>query len=108
MNASPFSLDTNPPAYVIKKTNAVRKVRPMNATIEAMMRRASVRRYQPDMPSDEVMETIVRAGRQAPFATQCYSLLLSREAKKHPFNAPLYFIVCVDFHKFDRIMARRG
>jgi len=80
----------------------------MSSAISAMMQRASVRSYKPDVPSDDVIETLVRAGQQAPFATQAYSLLLSREASRHPFHAPLYFLVCVDLHKFDRIMARRG
>ncbi|MCD4829282.1 MAG: nitroreductase family protein [Candidatus Cloacimonetes bacterium] len=76
--------------------------------IEAMLSRASVRRYKPAVPADDVIEAVALAGRQAPFATQSYSVLLSREPERHPFNAPLYFIVCVDFHKFDRIMQRRG
>jgi hypothetical protein len=50
----------------------------------------------------------VRAGQQAPFAYQLGSLLLSRDIKKNPWNAPLYFIICVDSHRFERIMQRRG
>jgi nitroreductase len=40
-----------------------------NPTIEILRSRRSVRRYKPDQPSDEVIETIVRAGQQAPFTS---------------------------------------
>ncbi len=50
----------------------------------------------------------MRAGQQAPFATQCYSILLSRDRRHNRWEAPLLFTICVDSHKFERIMARRG
>ena len=37
-----------------------------NAVIDAIMERKSIRKYTKQMPSDEVIETIVRAGQQAP------------------------------------------
>jgi nitroreductase len=79
-----------------------------NPVIEAMLRRKSIRSYTDEVPSDEVLETIVRAGQQAPFASQLGSLLFTRDQENNPFKAPLYFIVCVDAHKWERIMARRG
>lgn len=72
-----------------------------------MLEHKSIRRYEEDVPSDEVIETIVRAGQQAPFASQAYSVLLSREIKRNPFKAPLLFTICVDYHKFELIMAKR-
>ncbi|MBN2149149.1 MAG: nitroreductase family protein [Anaerolineales bacterium] len=77
-----------------------------NPVIEAMMNRKSIRKYKKDMPSDEVIETVVRAGQQAPFAYQLGSLLLSR-GKKHPFGAPLLFTICVDSHRLETVMAQR-
>ncbi len=77
-----------------------------NPVIDVMLRRRSVRKYTDQKPSDEIIETIVRAGQQAPFAAQLCSLLLSR--KKAPFGAPLWFTVCVDMHRMELIMARRG
>ncbi len=59
------------------------------------------------MPSDEVIEAIVRAGQQAPFAFQCYSVLLSRKVEQNPYKAPLLFTICLDPHKFELIMAKR-
>ena len=77
-----------------------------NPVIEAMLNRKSVRKYSDRKPTDEEIETIVRAGQQAPFASQLCSLLLSR--KKAPFGAPLWFTICVDMHRMELIMAKRG
>ena len=77
-----------------------------NPTIEAMLNRKSVRKYTDQKPDSEVIETVVRAGQQAPFAAQLCSLLLSR--KKAPFGAPLWFTICVDMHRMELIMAKRG
>ena len=79
-----------------------------NPIIDAMLNRKSIRKYTDETPSDEVIETIVRAAQQAPFAGQFGSLLLSRKREKNPFHAPLSFIVCVDSHKFETIMAERN
>jgi nitroreductase len=79
-----------------------------NPVIETMLNHKSIRKYTDEMPSKEVIETIVRAGQQAPFAFQCYSLLLSRNQKKNPYKAPLLFTICVDPHKFELIMAKRN
>lgn len=79
-----------------------------NPIIEAMLNRKSIRQYNDESPPDEVIASIVRAGQKAPFASQLYSLLLSRNKDRHPFKAPLLFTICVDFHKLERIMARRN
>ena len=80
---------------------------PSNPVIDTMLSHRSVRKYKKDQPTDEVLETIVRAGQQAPFASQLYSVLLSRK-KKAPFGAPLWFTICVDFYKVERFMKLRG
>jgi FMN reductase (NADPH) len=79
-----------------------------NPTIDLMLRRKSIRKFTEERPSDEMIETVVRAGQQAPFAYQLGSLLLSRHVEKNPFQAPLYFIICVDLHRFEEIMRRRN
>ncbi len=79
-----------------------------NLVIETMLSHKSIRKYDDKMPSDEVIKTIVRAGQQAPFATQRYSILLSRNRKQNPYKASLLFTICVDSHKFELIMARRN
>ncbi len=78
-----------------------------NPTIQVLLNRRSVRRFKPDLPGDEVIQTIVRAGQQAPFASQLYSVLLSRKQRAR-FGAPLLFTICVDLHKLERLMALRG
>ncbi len=75
--------------------------------ITTMLNRKSIRRYTPEVPTDEIIQTIVRAGQQAPFAGQMGSLLLARN-KPNPFDAPLLFTICVDLHRLELIMARRG
>lgn len=77
-----------------------------NPIIETMLSRKSVRKYTNEKPTDEAIMTIVRAGQQAPFASQLCSVLLTR--KKAPFGAPLWFTICVDMHRMELIMAKRG
>lgn len=79
-----------------------------NAVIQTLLAHKSIREYSDEVPPDGVVETVVRAGQQAPFAYQAYSVLLSRNRKRNPWRAPLLFTICVDFHKFGLIMERRG
>jgi nitroreductase len=79
-----------------------------NLVIQTMLDHKSIRKYKNDMPSDEVIKTVVRAGQQAPFAYQAYSVLLSRKKERNPFHAPLLFTICVDYHKFQLIMKKRN
>lgn len=79
-----------------------------NPVIETMLNRKSIRQYKDESPSDEIIASIVRAGQQAPFASQLCSLLLSRNKEKNPFGAPLLFTICVDFHRMELVMARRN
>lgn len=79
-----------------------------NPVIQAMMNRKSIRNYKEERPSAEVIETVVRAGQQAPFAMQLGSVLLAPEGAKNPFNAPLFFLILFDCHRYEKIMAARG
>jgi len=78
-----------------------------NPVIKVLFNRKSVRKYTRRQPGDDVIEAVVRAAQQAPFAAQLYTVLLDRK-KRHPFGAPLLFTFCVDMHKLELIMARRG
>ncbi|MFW6269828.1 MAG: nitroreductase family protein [Bacillota bacterium] len=78
-----------------------------NNVIETMLNHKSVRSYTDESPSNEKIEEIIRAGQQAPFVSQMYSVLLSRK-KNIPFGAPLLFTICVDIHKLERIMEARN
>jgi FMN reductase (NADPH) len=79
-----------------------------NPTINAMMNRKSIRKFTDRDVTEEELETVARAGQQAPFAYQLCSVLLSRKRKRHPFNAPLLFTICVDSHRHELMMAERG
>ena len=46
-----------------------------NPIVDSLLDHKSIRRYTDEMPSDEVLETVVRAGQQAPFASQLYSVI---------------------------------
>jgi len=78
-----------------------------NPIIEAMLSRKSIRKYTEEMPADEVIQAVVRAGQQAPFAAQLCSVLLTRK-KGVPLGAPLLFTICVDLHRMELIMSKRG
>ena len=62
-----------------------------NPVIETLLSHKSIRKYKSDMPPENVIRTIVRAGQQAPFASQAYSIILSRDRERHPYKAPLLF-----------------
>ena len=78
-----------------------------NPLIGTMLNRKSIRKYTDEMPSEEVIQAVVRAGQQAPFATQLGSVHLTRK-KGVPFGAPLLFTICVDLHRMELIMEKRG
>jgi nitroreductase len=80
----------------------------VNQVIQTMLEHRSIRKYKEEAPTDETVQMIVRAGQQAPFASQYYSALLSRDRKRNPFKAPLLFTICVDSNKFERIMEKRN
>lgn len=79
-----------------------------NPVIECLTGRKSIRSYTDRIPTDEEVETVVRAGQQAPFAMQMGSLILNRDPENNPFKAPLLFTVCADVHRMELVMARRG
>jgi nitroreductase len=78
-----------------------------NPIIDTMLNRKSIRKYTGEMPPEEVIQAVVRAGQQAPFASQLCSVLLTRK-KGAPFGAPLLFTICVDLHRMELIMSKRG
>ena len=71
------------------------------------MSRKSVRKYTDRKLSKDELDVIVRAGQQAPFASQLYSVLYSTEGPI-AFHAPIWFVICVDAYKVERFMKLRG
>lgn len=79
-----------------------------NAVLETLAAHRSIRRYTPDVPSDEVVKAIVRAGQQAAFSGQLAGVILTRDEKKNPWNAPLLFTLCIDMARMEAVMAKRN
>jgi len=79
-----------------------------NEVIRTLMSRKSIRKFKLDVPSKQIVATVVRAGMQAPFASQACSVVLLRDRKKNAFNAPLMFVVCADIHRVELFMRERG
>lgn len=79
-----------------------------NETIDLLLGHRSIRKYTNEPVSQEMLDTICAAGQQAAFAHQCYSVVISRDASKHAFNAPIHCIICVDVHKLELVMQQRG
>lgn len=80
----------------------------MNETIRSLTSHRSIRKYKEESPTEEMLHQIVNAGQRAAFAVQCYSVILDREQKRNPFRAPWFFLVCIDLHRMERIMEKRG
>lgn len=79
-----------------------------NPVIQTLLNRKSIRRFNDQPVTDDVLQSIVQAGQQAPFAYQLCSLLLSRKREKNQHRAALLFTICVDSHRLELIMARRN
>ena len=79
-----------------------------NQIIDTLMNRKSIRNYTTQMPNNEEIETLARAAQQAPFAGQMCSLLLKKGSKGVPFKAPLFFTICFDMYKMEKIMQKRN
>jgi FMN reductase (NADPH) len=78
-----------------------------NCTIEALMNRKSIRKFTDRKLTTDELETVVRAGQQAPFASQLYSVLYSTEGPI-AYDAPIWLVLCIDTYKLARFMKLRG
>jgi len=75
---------------------------------ELLSSRASVRSYLDEPVPNELIRRIVAQGQRAPFSAQTTSIVLTRQHQYIPWGAPLFLIFCLDHHRQDRIMARKG
>ncbi|MEF8874451.1 MAG: nitroreductase family protein, partial [Candidatus Thermoplasmatota archaeon] len=78
-----------------------------NETLRTLMNHRSIRKYEDKKVEDEKIEKIVKAGRQAPFVSQMYSVIMEKDDENIPFEAPVLFTICVDIHKLEKIMEER-
>ncbi len=79
-----------------------------NEVIDAMMNRKSIRKYTEQIPTEEEILTVVRAGQQAPFAMQLGSVIIQRNSETNAFKAPIQFIILCDIHRMEKVMEARG
>jgi FMN reductase (NADPH) len=93
----------------------------LSTPIDAMLRRASIRRFRKDPVDPETLNKILMAGQRAPSpgGFQAYSLVvvddgekLSRiaEATRQKFieKSPVFILVCVDMHRFRMMLDHLG
>ncbi len=75
---------------------------------ELLSSRASVRAYLDQPVPEDLIAKIVAAGQRAPFAAQTTSIVLTRQRQHIPWGAPAFLIFCLDHHRQERILARKG
>ncbi|MFW5946136.1 MAG: nitroreductase family protein [Candidatus Natronoplasma sp.] len=78
-----------------------------NKTIETLMGHRSIREYEDKSLSDKEIEEIVKAGRQAAFVSQMYSVIMEKDEQDIPFGASVLFTICVDINKLEKMMDKR-
>ncbi|MEE4195388.1 MAG: nitroreductase family protein [Anaerolineae bacterium] len=78
-----------------------------NPVIDTLMKRKSVRTFTGEVPNEDVIETIIRAGQQAPFAYQLGDMILDR-GPNNRMDAPLQFTICYDIHRMALVAQKRG
>jgi nitroreductase len=79
-----------------------------NKVIDTLMDRKSIRKYKQQIPTEEEILTIVRAGQQAPFAMQLGSLIIQRNSDTNAFKAPIQFLILCDLYRMEKVMQARG
>lgn len=82
--------------------------------IDTLMNRASIRRFEDREVEDILIEQIVRAGQQAPFTGQMYSVIATKDPQKKaevakylgklPLVGSVFMLVCVDFARLEKFI----
>lgn len=93
----------------------------MSAAVEAMLKRASVRRFRKDPVDEDAVRTVILAGQRTPSpgGFQAYSLIIVDDAEKRAeigeitrqkfiARAPVFILVCVDIRRFRMMLDRLG
>lgn len=82
-----------------------------NPVIDVLMRRASIRRFEDRAVPEDILEKVLLAGRQAPFAGQMYSAVVvtdKERLKTIDEDAPVFILVCLDVRKLDKFVKAKG
>ena len=89
-----------------------------NPVMENLMTRASVRRFTEQEISEETIAKLVRAGQQAPFTGQMYSVIVTKDSLQKekmagyfgalPRLGNVFMLICVDFARLERFIKAKG
>lgn len=89
----------------------------MNAVIDTICHHRSIRKFTDEDVPDQVLEEIVRAGQQAPFTGQMYSVIVCKDKEKKEKlaqyfrlveKAPVFILFCADFRKLEKFISAKG
>ena len=87
----------------------------MNSVIETQMKHVTIRSFMPDAIENEMLESILEAGRRAPTSSnmQAYSIVVVRDPDKknalaelaggqqHIIDCPVFVAFCADLHRLN-------
>ena len=89
----------------------------MNNVIDTILNHRSIRKFTDEDVPDDILEKIVRAGQQAPFTGQMYSVIVCRDKEKKKElaqylglvdRAPVFMLFCADFRRLEKFIAAKG
>lgn len=89
----------------------------MNAVIDTLMHHRSIRKFTDEKVPESLIETLVRAGQQAPFTGQMYTVIVcTDEERKRSVaeyfemagRAPVFMLFCADFRKLEKFITEKG
>jgi nitroreductase len=89
----------------------------MNHVIDTILHHKSIRKFKDEDVPDSVIEEIVRAGQQAPFTGQMYSVIVCKDKEKKEKlgqnlgladKAPVFMLFCADFRRLEKFIAAKG
>ena len=81
------------------------------------MHHRSIRKNTDEDESEDLIDAIVRAGQQAPFTGQMYSVIVCKDEEKRKKcaqyfglvdKAPVFMLFCADFRKLEKFIAAKG
>lgn len=85
--------------------------------VDTISHHRSIRKYTNAEVPDAIIEKIVRAGQQAPFTGQMYSLIVCKDPEKKKKvaayfslvdKAPVFILFCADFRRLEKFIAAKG
>ncbi|KYK37867.1 MAG: nitroreductase family protein [Theionarchaea archaeon] len=85
--------------------------------IHTVLHHRSIRKFTDEDVPNELIEKIVKAGQQAPFTGQMYSVIVCKDKEKRENvtqyfrmveKAPVFMLFCADFRRLEKFIAAKG